>query len=319
MMPFDSIVQVLQEAPCWHILSHVSPDGDTLGCASALYGAGEALGKKVLWSGVDPLPHRFDFLPFAERYTQRTELPDDDCCVISLDISTIGRSLPKAEGRITVNVDHHPDNSGFGLHNWIDSKAAATGELVWQIIKALGCPLDSTITTPLYVALVTDTGNFRFDSTRAATLRCGAELLQHGAESGLVDHHLNQRDPLGKLHLWGRCLTRAERVGDQGLLSWLNISDFTETDTTYADTDELVNQLTRVENANLVALVTEQEESVRCSIRSRAGFSSRKLAALWNGGGHEAAAGCHIYKNLAEALVELKEAMADAQRNSDRS
>ena len=162
----------------------------------------------------------------------------------------------------------------------------------------------------LYVAIVTDCGWFRFSNTTENTLRAAAELVGAGAVPSEIDELLDYNDTPQKLRLWGRCLSRLERHGERGVLSWVSRDDFRETGALEADTEGLVNMLTHVAGADMTVLVAETKKGLRCSFRSRGGLSANELAAKWNGGGHLCAAGCTMERPLDDGLNELREVLS---------
>ena len=241
----QSIAFALKAAPKWRIICHVRPDGDTLGCGSALMCAAALLGKDAVWGGADPLPPLYRFLPFAEEYRVSEDITDDGRCVIAVDVSTRDRGIPSAD--VALCVDHHRDNEGFATcTNWVVPEAAATGELLLQLIYELGCPVTPEIAKALYVAIVTDCGWFRYSNTTENTLRAAAELVRAGAVPSEIDELLDYNDTMQKMRLWGRCLSRVERHGGKGVLSWVSCGDFLETGAAEADTEGLVNMLTHI-------------------------------------------------------------------------
>ena len=304
----QSIAFALKAAPKWRIICHVRPDGDTLGCGSALMCAAALLGKDAVWGGADPLPPLYRFLPFAEEYRVSEDITDDGRCVIAVDVSTRDRGIPSAD--VALCVDHHRDNEGFATcTNWVVPEAAATGELLLQLIYELGCPVTAEIAKALYVAIVTDCGWFRYSNTTENTLRAAAELVRAGAVPSEIDELLDYNDTMQKMRLWGRCLSRVERHGGKGVLSWVSCGDFLETGAAEADTEGLVNMLTHIAGADMTVLVSETPRGLRCSFRSRGGLAANDLASKWNGGGHRYAAGCTIERPLEEGLKELREVL----------
>lgn len=296
---------ILKGEQRWRIICHVRPDGDTLGCGSALMAAAAQLGKDAVWGGLDPLPPLYRFLPFADGY-RAGSAADDGRCAIAVDVSTAGRGDPKASVRVC--IDHHGSNERFAESvNWIVPEAAATGELIYKLILELGCEVTPSIAQALYVAVATDSGWFRFSNTTSETLRIAAELVKAGAVPHEIDELLCYNDSLAKIRLWGRCLSRAEKVGARSVLSWLKREDFLETGALQTDTEGLVNMLTHVAGSQMTVLVLELPNALRCSFRSRGACAANELAAKWGGNGHKCAAGCTISKTLAEALSLLRE------------
>lgn len=303
------IALMLRLAPVWCIISHVNPDGDTLGCASALFQAGRKMKKKVYWSGIDSFPPQFGFLPCSGEYRSGGRLPEG--LLIALDVSNAERGI---EGRdVDIVIDHHGTNDGFGRAlNWIVPEAAATGELMYELICELGVDWDKDIASALYVAITTDCGSFSFSNTTARTLEIASHLVKHGASPSDIDFRLHFNDSIEKLHLWGICLSRAERVGEHGMISWLTREDFRITGASEADTEGLVNMLTHVTGADMTVLASEVKENIRCSVRGRGKCFADHFAAAFDGGGHKYAAGCRVYLPLEKALEKLREALKNA-------
>ncbi len=303
----QKIAAIMLQESSWHVICHVKPDGDTLGSGSALMCAADYLGKRASWGGVDPLPALYRFLPFADSYIADDRV-DDAGLVIAVDVSTRDRGV--ANVPVDICIDHHYDNAGFASRvNLVVSEAAAVGEVIYELVLALGCPVTPEIAKALYVSLVTDCGWFRFSNTTANTLRVASELAVAGARPHEIDELLDYNDSLAKVRLWGRCLSRAKKAGPRSVLSWLSRDDFIETGAAESDTEGLVNMLTHVAGTEMTVLISETERGLRCSFRSRGQGSANELAARWNGGGHRYAAGCTIEKTLAEGLAEVEEAL----------
>jgi len=309
MTEAEKVARILLAEPKWRVVCHVKPDGDTLGCGSALVSAGKKLGRDVIWGGADPLPPLYAFLPHSGEYRVGPFAVEDGRCVISVDVSACDRGVPGLEPR--VNVDHHESNERFGAEvNWIDAQAAATGEMIYEVILALGCPIDADIAEALYVSIATDCGWFKFSNTTADTMRIAMELIKAGAVPSVLDERLHFNDTPAKLRLWGRCLARVKPVGAHAALSWITRADFRETGALESDTDGLINMLTHMKCTDVTVMVSEIKDCLRCSVRSRGPVSAQALAAKWNGGGHRYAAGCRIFLPLEEGLKALEEELS---------
>ncbi|MGI6075151.1 MAG: DHH family phosphoesterase [Pyramidobacter sp.] len=302
----EKIAEILGAEPKWLILSHVKPDGDTLGCGSALYCAGVKLGKDVAWGGVDPMPRLYAFLPHADRYRAGGTQPQAGRCVVTVDVSTSSRGVPGMAPRIC--IDHHRGNEGFASEvNWIVPDAAAVGELIYEVILALGCPIEKDMAEALYVSLTTDSGGFAFSNTTSRTLSVAAELVKAGAVPVEVDEKLHHNDSPSKINLWGRCMSRAKKVGGRAAMSWISRDDFRETGADDSDTEGLVNMLTRMAGTDLTVLVNEAQDCLRCSVRARGDLSALEFAMRHDGGGHRYAAGCKLYVPLAQGVAQMEE------------
>jgi phosphoesterase RecJ-like protein len=308
---------LMRDRPRWTLLIHEKPDGDAAGCGAALASLGGRLGKEVLWTGPDPIPSRYDFLPLAGKYRPADRVPggnEPGTLFLVLDTSEAKRTsgpLPDPESGSLVRIDHHPGGEVFGSLDRVDPGASATAELVFSLFEEGGWVPDRGEATALYVALVSDNGNFRFSSTSPASHRIAARLLEAGADPMEIDRRLNDTMTPGGLRLWGRALSRIEIFPGGGVLSWVGDSDFGETLSDPADTEGLVNMLLRIGEARLVLLCTGADGQVRCSVRTRGERSAREFARRHGGGGHERAAGFSLSLPLEEALEKLRRALVE--------
>ncbi len=306
----ERIRRVLLDAGWWVILAHERPDGDTIGCGSALAKRAEILGKGWSWFGPDELPGAYRFLWGAERYRKtesltRTLLPENSAIIV-LDTSSAERTVRvDQEGVLAtvLNIDHHGDNGNFGDVNLVRSDAAAVAEPLWDLYEHAGWTAAPEEAKSLYTALVTDTGHFRFEGTSAKTLRIAAKLVEHGVNPHEMYALLYENRSLSGLQLWGRGFLRTRTFGAQkACVTWLAREDFAETKATREDTEHLVNELLQLKGIKMAFLLVEEDGLVRVSIRTKAPYNARDLASLWGGGGHVRAAGCKIESGLEEAL-----------------
>jgi phosphoesterase RecJ-like protein len=169
------------------MLGHVHPDADVLGTLMALGLALEARGWQVVYGGPHPAPGALGFLPGVERYEVLKAVEGAFDVAVLTDCPNPGRTeglidQARAAASVVVNIDHHPDNRGYGHVNWVDTSAAATGEMVYRLVVALGLPVTAPIATNLFTAIHTDTGSFRYSNVTPATFRIAAELVSAGAD-----------------------------------------------------------------------------------------------------------------------------------------
>jgi phosphoesterase RecJ-like protein len=297
---------------------HEKPDGDTAGCAAALASLGARLGKKVTLGGPDPFPSRYLFMLGDARYESMDRIPEnfsyDGCVIICVDTSNPERAIKGVTDpsvRCTlVNIDHHPDNSKYGDVNWIDSTASATGELVTELFAASEWGMTRDEANSLYVAIVTDNGNFSFPSSSSKSHECAVKLLDAGASPGMISEELETNLSANAIMLWGRAFARVNLfAGGLCAMYWLAGSDFAETGSDRQDSENLVNFLLRIRGVRLAALCTEDERGVKASLRARSPLSAQEVAVRFEGGGHNLAAGCVIRAPLSDALPMLKAEM----------
>lgn len=311
-------VSALRRFSGWLLLSHEQPDGDTLGCASALLVYGQRMGKAVRWAGPDPIPESYAFLPGADRYEPLQEISvPGDFLPIYLDTSNPERTL-RVVGmpeRSAVNIDHHGDNARFASVNFVDPSAGATAELAWEILARLGKPVETSSAIGLYAGLVTDTGRFGYSCTTPRSHRIAAELLEKGIQPELMDRLLYSNWTPQALRLRGRAFSRLDYEPERGIaLTWLTRSDFEDTGADLSETEGLASDLLRIRNSKFSAVLIENETSVRVSLRSRGKISAAEIAHRHGGGGHPNAAGMRLPLPLEASLATLK---AEILNNND--
>src|SRR5438105_5390896 len=283
------------------LTTHENPDGDALGSLLAAKLAFDQLGKDsiMVLYGDAPLPGEYAFMPLADL---RRRWPDDiservfvavDCANESriADTDVLGR-VP-----LTIDIDHHHDNSAFGDVNLIVSDASSTGEVLRDVFRELDVELTPEIAEALYIAVVTDTGRFQYTNTTPKALRLAAELVEAGADVHRVFQGIYESVEFAKLKLLARALERAQ-VYDGGRLvvTYLLRSDFTELSVAEAFSEGIIDYLRAVEGASMAALIREPPRSDgparRISLRaSDDELDVSAIARLSGGGGHRQAAG----------------------------
>jgi phosphoesterase RecJ-like protein len=283
-------------------VTHEAPDGDALGCISALLLMCERLG--VACSGYVPgesaLPAEYLFLSALERVL-RGDPPSIEAgtTVYFLDCASAlrGDSDGFADKAVRVNIDHHQDNPSFAEFNLVDDKASSTTAILHEVFKAGGLPVDPEVATALYVGLVTDTGRFQYSNTSPEAHRIAAELQERGCDVNAVYRHVYESTPLCKVLLLQRMLSRIElRLAGALVVSWLGNGDFAETGANEGHAEGLIDSLRRVEGVRVAALARERWRGdcveTKVSLRSTDGaVDVAALAHEQGGGGHVRAAG----------------------------
>ena len=308
-------LEALEKSRHWILLSHEQPDGDTLGCASALFSRAKRIGKAVRWAGPDQMPSAYGFLPWAECYEPAATLPPTEGSVlVFLDATSPERTLSALNlaGTLSINVDHHGDNSLFAQVNLVDTNAGATAELVWELLQGMHTPLSRDEAVALYTGLVTDTGRFGYSCTTPRSHRVAADLLEAGVSPETMDRLLYCNWTPQALRLRGRAFSRMEYDRDRGFaMSWLTRSDFEETGADYSETEGLSSDLLRIADSRFSALLVENGSSVRVSLRSRGNLSAADVAHRHGGGGHPKAAGMRLPLPIEAAVETLREEIRD--------
>lgn len=285
---------------------HERPDGDCLGAALALARVLRGMGKDAIVLSSDGVPDHYRFLPGSETVVRSADEVNFDVAVLvdselTKRVGEAGKALNRA--RLHVRIDHHPSPDGFGQIRIVDSKASSTCEIVAEIFEANDIAIDAEMATLLFTGIVFDTGGFRFQNTSSRTLDIASRLAACGARPSSIAREVFESRPLRAIKLLGVALGSLQ-TEDEGRIVWGRIAhdDFKALGATDADTEGAVNVVASVKGPIVAILFREVEPgSVRVSLRSRDGFDVNRVARVFEGGGHAAAAGCTVNGTLDEA------------------
>ena len=289
------------------VLSHEHPDGDAIGSMLGLTLGLRATGVTAIPVLAEGLPGRFRFLPGADQV--KKTLPPGPSVLVAVDCADARRVTSAQAGaplpRIDLNIDHHPTNTLFGRWNWVDDKAAATSQILAELLPAWGLPIDRDVATNLMAGIVTDTLGFRTESVTPELLHTAANLIELGVPLTDVYQRTLMGRPVEAVRYWGRALIRIQR---EGPLLWTALTSQDRRDSGYAGADDadLINLLTTIQDASLVILFVEQDSSrTKVSWRARPGLNVAELAASFGGGGHELASGATLEGDLEEVQLRV--------------
>ena len=292
------------------ILTHIRPDGDTVGCAAALCLALRKLGKTAY---LLPNPGVTDTTaPFVTPYEAPPDFRPES--VISVDIATT-RLLPENakgyEGRIDLAMDHHPSFEGFGRENIVRPEAAACGELMYDILRRL-TDIDADIALPLYVAVSTDTGGFQFANTTAYTHSVAAALMETGIDYRTVNKVFFRTKTRKRLALEADMLTHVEYF-DRGRVAFLYVplSLMARLQATESDAEELSSLGAQIQGVDCAVTFRELRAGEwKLSVRTGDRVNATEVCRRMGGGGHARAAGCSVEAQLPEVKRQCLAAIA---------
>ncbi len=288
---------------------HVGPDGDALGSMLGLAIAASNQGKKVVASFGSPhvLPPSLEFLPHG-LLVAPSQFPESPALMVVLDSGSadrLGDLATSAQGAETLLVlDHHITNEGFGDVAVVDPTAGATGELVYEVLRALGWEITPEVALCLHTALVTDTGRFQYSNTSPRTLRIAADLVEAGAEPSVIGRRVYEEAPFGYLQLAARVLARAQLDADLSVVyTSVSDEDLDSVGIDWEDTENLIDLLRLAAEADTAVLAKIFEDGrVKVSLRSRGETDVGALAAAMGGGGHRLAAGFTVEGDVDRVL-----------------
>jgi bifunctional oligoribonuclease and PAP phosphatase NrnA len=310
----EEVVAELRRRPAFVMVSHVKPDGDTLGAGLALGIALKKLGKRVAYFQEDPVPRNLRFLPDSEFVSR--ELPADlppDTLYVFCDMSDwrrAGEFLPPVDRKNMLDIDHHLGNSHFGKLNFVIDTECSTGTVVMRLLRALGVRVDADIATCILTTIMTDTGGFMHSNTTPEALDLSAELMRAGADKEEITEEIFLKKRVAATQLLGRIID-AMRFDDGGRYCYSHVDDemLADTGADGEDTEDTVNVLRGQEGVEVAALFKAIEGELRVSLRSNGRVNVQAAAKRLGGGGHFRAAGLTYRGTLDQAVRGVHEAL----------
>ena len=297
------------------ILCHISPDGDTIGCGLALHAGLLSMGKSSSVVCQDPVPGRYSFLPYAGAVIEpeKAEQAEAVICVDVASADRTGTARVFLDGaKYTLNIDHHGTNTRYAQVNCVQARGAAA-ELVHELLRALEIPLNADIATCLYTAIVTDTGNFAYSSTTPETLRIAADILAAGIPFPDLQQILFHKVPFRKILLKQKAYGNLRLIeSGRGVVSVLTLEDIASSNALASDTEGIVEDLRDIDTVEIAALLREEEDCVRLSLRGKSSSDVSVIAVRLGGGGHRLAAGATLRMPVGEAADLISRLIVEA-------
>ncbi len=280
------------------IIGHSIPDGDCIGSMLGLYMGLISLNKNVSMFLHDIIPSIYHYLPYVEYINNSLPEPDRIENIIFLDCTDKDRVgfevAPNLNKEATVfNIDHHESNAFFGHYNYVDKRAAATAEIIYELLGEMNIPLNENIATPLYAGMVMDTGSFKYSNTTSKTHQIAAALLESGVNLEKTRINLFESKPMQEVLLLAKAL-RNFNISADGKIAWMLLP--------YADIDEIaahglhpegiINYTRMIKGVEVGLLFREIKPGlIKIGFRSKQGVDVALIAKELGGGGHKQAAG----------------------------
>ncbi|MBK7599135.1 MAG: bifunctional oligoribonuclease/PAP phosphatase NrnA [Acidobacteria bacterium] len=313
------VIELIEKNHRFAITSHIRPDGDSLGSSLALCWILRSLKKDAEIIMCDHVPHAYSKLPGTEMVRVISDIDREYDAVFVIECSDVSRpGIPSLNTQFVVNIDHHSTTMLFGDLNWIDSTAAAVGEMIYNLAKAIGARITPEVASCVYAALLTDTGSFHFSNTTERTFKIASELVRHGAQPAKLSQAIFYNYPYAKVRLVGDVLSTLQR-DDSGRIAWITMSKeaMDSLGATEDDSDGIITYPLTVGDVEAVAFFREMGNSTyRISLRSKNRVNVARIAELFGGGGHCNAAGFTInadFESLSKDVIQkLKEAVETA-------
>lgn len=274
------------------IITHTNPDGDTLCSAAALCSALRRAGKRANLFRNPAVTTKY--MPHVEKYFAPKSFKSK--YIVSVDVATEKMFAEGFDGAIDLCIDHHPTNSHYAKKELVCPDKAACGEIVLAVIKEMCGGITQEEADLLYIAVTTDTGCFQYLNTNAATFRAAAELVEYGADTGMVNVKFFRKASRARLKLEGMIYSTMGFYRD-GKISVAIITKemLRQAGAGEEDCDDLAGLAGRAEGASVNITIRERDNgSSKVSVRTGRDVSSSDICAVFGGGGHAMAAGCTI-------------------------
>lgn len=310
----QEVVAELRRRSAFVMVSHVKPDGDTLGAGLALGLALKALGKRVAYFQQDPVPRNLRFLPDAQ-FVSRAIPPDfpPDTLFVFGDMSDSARAgefLPPMMRENILNIDHHLGNSYFGALNYVLDDECSTGACVMRLLRELGSKMTKEVATCILTTIMTDTGGFMHSNTTPQVLELSAELMRQGADKEQITEEIFASKRLASVKLLGRMIDAAifAHYGRYAY-SFVDEAMLAACGADGEDTEDMVNTLRAIEGVEVAALFKAYDGDIRVSLRSSGRINVQAAANTLGGGGHFRASGLTCLGTLDEAFAAVDAAL----------
>lgn len=329
--PLKKIAERIKEAGSAFIFPHLNMDGDALGSASALCMAFRQMGKTAYVLLDEEVPHNLDFLDYGCTTTDQRIISEPDLAMM-VDCGGMKRitgredAFNKANARIC--IDHHAvaeEHVDFDLCR-VEADSAATGEIVYLLIRELGCEMDLRMANCIFAAITTDTGNFQHSNTTKRSHEIAGDLYDvKGFDSKKISALIYDRNSFAAMKLSSMVIESVEFHGD-GMIAFGTVSqkDLNDTGCEMSETDGFIQRIMSIRDVEAAILFKETESGeYKLSMRAKSFLNVGDIALRYGGGGHKRAAGCTLHMDLAKAkrtmVDEIKTEMDKAEHDRKRS
>ena len=308
MMTVPQICAYLNEQEDILILCHQSPDGDTLGSGFGLYYALRALGKRAQVVCSDPIPPQFSYL-LPEEMPQITPR-----CIVAVDVADpqlLGDKLSCLADKVDLCIDHHPSNRGYAARTLVRPDAAATAEVMAEIIRGLQVRLDQRMADCIYMGLCTDTGCFQYSNVTSHTLRIAADMMDLGADAYHINRKMFGTKSKARIAMEREVLDSLIYAMD-GRVAVIAVTKemLDRTGAKESELDGLSSIPREIEGVKVGITLREKPGGFKISVRTVEEIDAANICAWVGGGGPARAAGCFI----PETLERCREKVIDAAK-----
>jgi len=295
--------KVFHSAESALIISHIDPDGDSIGSMLCMGMLLTKLGVEVDFYSEDGVPKVYRFLPWADQIKNKVDPKRGYDLVVTVDSSDIKRTGTKINlhelSDVIVNIDHHPDNTNYGTINCV-KLSSSTAELVYTMAKTFGLVIDADMAKCLYVALITDTGNFRYENTSKESFLMAAELLETGIKTNEITTKIYDTRTVPMVKLFAAAMATLE-TSDNHKAAWVTVTQeiLKKYDCRSEQLVGLVDHIRSIAEVEIALLFREEADgTVKINFRSKDKVNVSEIAQKFGGGGHFKASGAMLKEPL---------------------
>lgn len=304
------IIEGIERFDAFTLISHVSPDGDTLGASLAMYLLITGMGKKAEVVCEEPVPRIYSFLPNSGIVVLPEDAKGYDC-VITCDCADVQRFRRSEhifrDAKFTMQIDHHFTNKGYADVNLLASDAAAACEVIYDLYKFMDKPICGDAAVCLYTGIVTDTGNLTYSNTTPKCIRMVADLLENGLNITEINRYIYRTVPFSKTRLQGFILSNMKLEFDGKIgIATLTVAEMERFGATNEDCEGVVDKVRDVDSVRVAAFIREgRDGTFKVSLRSKECADVARIANRYGGGGHPAAAGYTSREPLSTTIANI--------------
>ncbi len=312
MISASAAASFLERSDKFVILTHASPDGDTLGSAYALADALCALNKRVFVVCPDKIPEKFGYL--IKEYEAFE--PETVVAVDIADEKLLGSLYDRYSGRAALCIDHHSSNTKYAEMLYLEADAAAACECIYNVINELGTKITPYMASCLYTGIATDTGCFKFSNTTPRSHRYAAELIEKGADYGEINRVMFEVKSRGRIAMERKVLENIEfYYGGRCAVITVTRDMIKETGCPLGDLDGVTAMSRQIEGVQIGVTIKEKPDGkYKVSLRTFEPYNAADICAIFGGGGHIRAAGCEFSCDIESAKRQLLSAIGEVLR-----
>lgn len=306
MIDLQRAAELLKSKDNILILTHMNPDGDTLGSGFALLRALKNMGKRARLINADPIPEKFAYLYEGlgdEAFTEEF--------VVSVDVAErklLGSYCDEYADRVDLAVDHHESSRTFAKQTYCESDSASCCEIIYLLLEAMGTTITKEIADCIYTGMSTDTGCFKYSNVTVRTHQIAARLIKAGADHSRINVRMFETKTMGDFMLQKMCLDTLEVYGGGKVAVITATKDMLAQCGVDKSALDAIKPITRqIEGVEIGITVKEEKDGkTGISVRTGEGYDASAICAHFGGGGHVRAAGCEIKGTVKEAAEMVK-------------